>query len=406
LQHDGRINAKTEVTEERMTKWRSLIRERVDADAAPLTTAEKGELLQAVLDEVFGFGPLGPLLRDPTLGDIFVNGCYAVYAERNDRLEKTSVRFDSERHLLQTIDKILQPLGYHLDKDNPVVHATLPNGSWVVATIPPVSCDGPTLTIRCFGASLISLGELVSKKVLTTTMAEVLKACIKGRISIAIAGSNGYERTALLNALSAHIAPAERIITVEQPAEMRLQHDHWIRLTTPLPGRHEKGEQTGGVLINTALHMRPDRIILGDCSQNDAFEFMNAIKSGVKGCICTISATSPRDCLQRLQSMIRIKCGQISHEEARELIASALQLIVHIEKMEDGARRITEIAEITEVEDGIIELNSLFKIQRKGRRTDGYLICDYVSSGKQPKFVPQLERERVVFKPEWLEQKA
>ena len=379
-------------TEEIDKKWRSLINDRVQAQAAELTTRENELLQQGVVDEILGFGPLGSLFRDPQIGKIYVNQYDAVYVQRNGRLEKTSVTFDSDKHLHRTIDKLVQPLGYRLDQDSPVINATLPNGSWLVATIPPISRNGTTLTIVCFATANMSFEQLVSRNVMSRPMADFLKDCVTGHVNIVISGTNDSGRTTLLNALSEHIGSQERTIAIEQENPIKLQQEHWVRLAVRPPGQDGKGEQSGGMLVNTALRMHPDRLILADCSAKDAFDFVNAINSGLRGSICTINATSPQNCLQRLELMIRMQYGQITPQEARELIGSALQLIIQLEKMEDGARRITKIAEITEIEDGAIKLNTLFELERKGLQPNGFLQCDFVSSGIRPKFVTQLEK--------------
>src|SRR5262249_16443842 len=248
----------TQISEDTQAQVRARIREIVNSDPAPLTMMEKGILLQNVLDEVFGFGPLGPLLRDPSIGDICVNGPNNVYVERHGRLEKTAVVFENDRHLRQTIDKIIQPLGRRLDDNSPMVDARLPNGSRVNATIPPVSIDGPTVTIRCFGTNVMSLGQLVEKGSLSVQMAEVLKSCVKGKINLIISGGTGSGKTTLLNALSAHINPRERIITIEDAAELRLQHDHWVRMETRPANTEGKGQITQRMLVINTLRMRPD----------------------------------------------------------------------------------------------------------------------------------------------------
>ncbi|HEY9792411.1 MAG TPA: CpaF family protein, partial [Candidatus Obscuribacterales bacterium] len=270
----------TQISEDTQAQVRARIREIVNSDPAPLTMMEKGILLQNVLDEIFGFGPLGPLLRDPSIGDICVNGPSNIYVERHGRLEKTTVVFENDRHLRQTIDKIIQPLGRRLDDNSPMVDARLPNGSRVNATIPPVSIDGPTVTIRCFGTTIMSLGQLVEKGAMSLQMAEVLKACVKGRINLIISGGTGSGKTTLLNALSAHINPRERIITIEDAAELRLQHEHWIRMETRPPNIEGKGQITQRMLVINTLRMRPDRIILGECRGEEAFDMLQAMNTG------------------------------------------------------------------------------------------------------------------------------
>lgn len=392
----------TNISEDTQAQVRARIREIVNSDPAPLTMMEKGILLQNVLDEVFGFGPLGPLLRDPSVGDICVNSISAIYVERHGRLEKTTVVFENDRHLRQTIDKIIQPLGRRLDENSPMVDARLPNGSRVNATIPPVSIDGPTITIRCFGTSIMSLGQLCEKGSMSVQMAEVLKACVKGRINLIISGGTGSGKTTLLNALSAHINPRERIITIEDAAELRLQHEHWVRMETRPPNTEGRGQITQRMLVINCLRMRPDRIILGECRGEEAFDMLQAMNTGHSGSMTTIHSNNPRDCTKRLENMI-LMCGmEMPQKAARELIASAIQLIVQISRLEDGTRRVTEIAEITGMEGDTIAISSMFVLEREGRDARGFFKCRHMGSGLPPKFLEQLEQEAVPFKLEWL----
>jgi pilus assembly protein CpaF len=392
----------TNISEDTQAQVRARIREIVNSDPAPLTMMEKGILLQNILDEVFGFGPLGPLLRDPSVGDICVNGVSNIYVERHGRLEKTTVAFENERHIRQTIDKIIQPLGRRLDDNSPMVDARLPNGSRVNATIPPVTIDGPTITIRCFGANAMSLGQLVEKGAMSVQMAEVMKACVKGRINIIISGGTGSGKTTLLNALSSHINPRERIITIEDAAELRLQHDHWVRMETRPANTEGKGQITQRMLIVNTLRMRPDRIIMGECRGEEAFDMLQAMNTGHSGSMTTIHANNPRECTKRLENMILMAGMDMPAKAARELISSAIQLIIQIRRLEDGTRRVTEVAEITGMEGDIIALSSLFHLEREGRDSRGFFKCRHVGSGLPPKFLEQLEQESIPFKMEWL----
>jgi pilus assembly protein CpaF len=392
----------TNISEDTQAQVRARIREIVNSDPAPLTMMEKGILLQNVLDEVFGFGPLGPLLRDPSVGDICVNGVSSIYVERHGRLEKTNVAFENERHLRQTIDKIIQPLGRRLDDNSPMVDARLPNGSRVNATIPPVTIDGPTITIRCFGTTILSLGQLVEKGALSIQMAEVAKACVKGRINLIISGGTGSGKTTMLNALSAHINPRERIITIEDAAELRLQHEHWVRMETRPPNTEGRGQITQRMLVINCLRMRPDRIILGECRGEEAFDMLQAMNTGHDGSMTTIHANNPRDCTKRLENMILMGGMDMPQKAARELIASAIEVILQIRRLEDGTRRCTEMAEITGMEGETIAISTLFNLEREGRDPRGFFKCRHVGSGLPPKFLEKLEQEAVPFKLEWL----
>jgi pilus assembly protein CpaF len=325
-----------------------------------------------------------------------------VYVERHGRLEKTNIVFENERHLRQTIDKIIQPLGRRLDDNSPMVDARLPNGSRVNATIPPVTIDGPTITIRCFGTSIMSLGQLVEKGSLSVQMAEVMKACVKGRINTIISGGTGSGKTTLLNALSAHINPRERIITIEDAAELRLQHEHWVRMETRPANTEGKGQITQRMLVINCLRMRPDRIILGECRGEEAFDMLQAMNTGHGGSMTTIHANTPRDCTKRLENMILMSGVEMPAKAARELISSAIQVIIQIRRLEDGTRRVTEIAEITGMEGDTIAISTMFHLEREGRDPRGFFKCRHVGSGLPPKFLEQLEQEAVPFKLEWL----
>jgi pilus assembly protein CpaF len=392
----------TNISDDTQAQVRARIREIVNSDPAPLTMMEKGILLQNVLDEVFGFGPLGPLLRDPSVGDICVNGISNIYVERHGRLEKTNVVFENDRHLRQTIDKIIQPLGRRLDENSPMVDARLPNGSRVNATIPPVSIDGPTITIRCFGANSLSLGQLVEKGAMSVQMAEVLKACVKGRTNLIISGGTGSGKTTLLNALSSHINSRERIITIEDAAELRLQHEHWVRMETRPANTEGKGQITQRMLVINCLRMRPDRIILGECRGEEAFDMLQAMNTGHGGSMTTIHANTSRDCTKRLENMILMSGIEMPAKAARELIASAIQVIVQIRRLEDGTRRVTEVSEISGMEGDTIAISTMFHLEREGRDPRGFFKCRHVGSGLPPKFLDQLEQEAVTFKLEWL----
>jgi pilus assembly protein CpaF len=364
---------------------------------------EKGILLQNVLDEVFGFGPLGPLLRDPSVGDICVNSVSAIYVERHGRLEKTSVVFENDRHLRQTIDKIIQPLGRRLDENSPMVDARLPNGSTCKRhnSSSHPSTDRPSQSDASVHPSCLS-DNWCEKGSMSVQMAEVLKACVKGRINMIISGGTGSGKTTLFNALSAHINPRERIITIEDAAELRLQHEHWVRMETRPPNTEGRGQITQRMLVINCLRMRPDRIILGECRGEEAFDMLQAMNTGHSGSMTTIHANNPRDCTKRLENMI-LMCGmEMPQKAARELIASAIQVIVQIKRLEDGTRRVTEIAEITGMEGDTIAISTMFALEREGRDPRGFFKCRHVGSGLPPKFLEQLEQEAVPFKLEWL----
>ena len=330
--------------------------------------AQKGILLQNVLDEVFGFGPLGPLLRDPSVGDICVNSVTSVFVERHGRLEKTSVVFENDRHLRQTIDKIIQPLGRRLDDNSPMVDARLPNGSRVNATIPPVTIDGPTITIRCFGTTIMSLGQLVEKGAMSVQMAEVCKACVKGRINTIISGGTGSGKTTLLNALSAHINPRERIITIEDAAELRLQHEHWVRMETRPPNTEGRGQITQRMLVINCLRMRPDRIILGEVRSSEAIEMLQAMGTGHDGSMATLHANAPRDALERLEMLIGLHGFSTDLQAVRRFISGAVHIVVHTARRSDGKRKVVSVCEVAGMEGPTYSLREIFSDDETEKR--------------------------------------
>jgi pilus assembly protein CpaF len=391
----------TQISEDTQAQIRSRIRDLVNSDPSPLTMMERSILLQSVLDEIFGFGPLGPLLRDPSISDIMVNGAESIYIERHGRLHRTPVVFENDRHLRQIIDKIILPLGRRLDENSPMVDARLPNGSRVNATIPPVTIDGPTLTIRTFGTNVMSLGQLAEKGAMSLSIAEFLKACVKGRINMIISGGTGAGKTTLLNALSANINQRERIITIEDAAELKLQHEHWVRMETRPPNIEGKGLISQRMCVINCLRMRPDRIILGECRGEEAFDMLQAMNTGHNGSLTTIHANTPRDATKRLENMVLMSGIDMPMRSARELIASAVQLIIQINRLEDGTRRITEVSEITGMESDVIALNTLFTLERGGRDARGFFKCEHVSTGLPPKLLDKLEQEAVPVRIEW-----
>jgi pilus assembly protein CpaF len=365
---------------------RAQIREIVDKDPSPLTSTDRGILFQNVLDEVFGFGPLGQLLRDPTVRNICVNGPSSVYFEREGRFTKSSITFENNKHLRDTIEKIIQPLGLRLDENNPIVRARLPNGSSVTATIPPASMDGTMLTIRCLGSRIFSLGQLAQNGTMSPSMANILKAYAKGRLNVIFSGLEGAGRLVLLNAFSAHVDARERIISIEPEGELRLQHEHWIRMWT---GEQDK-ELSVKIVLAAATEMLPDRIILGDCDGPQALDYLEYLDRGRIGNIAVMTARSARDCIRRLEMKIRLADPNLPADYARELIAENIHVIVQAELLDDGTYRVSEIAEVSGIKHSKVVVTPLVRLKVSERDEKGLYGCDFVATGSQSRFISDL----------------
>lgn len=321
------------------------IRELVDKAAGPLTVTDRGLLLERVRDEVFGFGPLGPLLKDPTVNQIFVNGVSQIYVEHHGIKEKVQVTFEDEAHLLETIEKILGPLNLRLDENNPMVSARMPNGAPVEICGPPLSIDGPTILINCTASSPFSLGQMIEAGMLTPELADVLRNHVKNRSNIVVSGFGDAGQNALVNALSAHIAPQERVISIETTASLRLMQEHWIRFEAG--SAHADRPIAMKLLVQKALRMCPDRLVVGDCSGAEAFDIFEACAYGSTRGITVVRATSVSDCIRRLEKMISEGDAKMPREQVLELLNDGVQIIVHMARTADGKRRVTEVSEIT-----------------------------------------------------------
>lgn len=369
------------IDESTQAQIRSRIRELVNQDPAPLTMMERGILLQTVLDEIFGFGPLGPVLRDPTVKEIFVNAADSVFVGRYGRLEKTTVEFDGIEHLKSTIERISLPLGLTFNEQTPVLNARLPNGAKVTATYSPA---GPTLTIRCFHMLGVTLDYYVEKQSSSKGMAAFLKACVEARINILISGMVSAGKTTLQNTLLASSARQDRIISIEDNQELDLPHDNWVQLEASEANRDGRKTLSKNRLVDTAFHMRPDRVVLADLNGEGSAAFLELLHKGINGTVTTINARSPREALARLQTVLISPANMLSPVYARELIASTLQVVVHVAKLADGSRRITEIAEICGLESDQILLRPVFRLEQFGRTSGGFIDCKFQALEKSP----------------------
>jgi pilus assembly protein CpaF len=369
----------------------ALIQQIIGEQGVPLSSSERDRVAQEVLDEVFGLGPLEQLLKDDTINDILVNTANAVYVERRGVLSKTSVTFRDNRHLLQVIDKIVSAVGRRVDESTPMVDARLKDGSRVNAIIPPLAIDGPILSIRRFGSSPLTAEKLIQNKALTHPMLELLRAAVQARLNIVICGGTGAGKTTLLNALSSFISENERIVTIEDSAELQLRQDHVVRLETRPPNVEGKGAIRQRELVINALRMRPDRIVLGEVRGEEAMDMLQAMNTGHDGSLTTIHANTPRDGLARLETMCMMGDIRLPDKAIRMQVASAIHLIVQVARMSDGARRITHISELTGAYSDVISMQDIFVFEKEGLGEAGKVKGRFRSTGIVPKFTDRLK---------------
>jgi pilus assembly protein CpaF len=355
-----------------------------------LTPAQSDQLVEDVLDELLGLGPLEPLLKDDTVNDILINTHRTVYVERAGKLELTDVRFQDTRHLVRIINKIVAAVGRRVDESQPMVDARLADGSRVNAIIPPLAVDGPLVSIRKFAKVPIHMDRLVELGSISKEMADVLKAIVAARRNVLISGGTGSGKTTLLNALSAYIHADERIVTIEDSAELQLQQPHVGRLETRPSNIEGKGEVTQRDLVKNALRMRPDRIIVGEVRAGEAFDMLQAMNTGHEGSMTTVHANTTRDSLSRLEQMIGMAGLEISPRSVRQQIASAIHVVVQAERMEDGRRRVVSISEIVGMEEDVISMQEIFKFRRRGRDKNGGIMGDYETTGVRPRVMEHL----------------
>ena len=358
----------------------------------PLSTAERDRLAREVLQEVFGLGPLEPLLQDATINDILVNTYRKVYVERAGKLEKTNVVFKDDAHLSHIIDKIVSQVGRRIDESSPMCDARLPDGSRVNVIIPPLAVDGPILSIRRFGKIPIGPEQLLANRTVTAPIFEALKAAVRGKLNIVISGGTGAGKTTLLNVLSGYISDTERIVTIEDSAELQLQQEHVVRLECRPPNVEGKGAVRQRELVINALRMRPDRIIVGEVRGEEALDMLQAMNTGHDGSLTTIHANTPRDAVARLETMALMSNLNLPEKALRQQIASAIALVVQIARMSDGTRRITYVSEITGMTGDVVAMQDIFVFEKLGIDVSGRVMGRFKATGVSPKFAERLKK--------------
>jgi pilus assembly protein CpaF len=361
-------------------------------EQAVINDTERGTLIRDIQHEMLGFGPLELLMADPTVSDILVNSYRQIYVERRGRLELTNVTFTDERHLLRIIDKIVSLVGRRIDESSPMVDARLPDGSRVNAVIPPVAIDGPMVSIRRFAHIPLKMEDLIGDvlKTLTPEMAHMLQALIKSKVNILISGGTGAGKTTLLNILSGYIPESERVVTIEDAAELQMQQPHVVRMETRPMNIEGKGEITQRALVRNALRMRPDRIVIGEVRGAEAFDMLQAMNTGHEGSLTTIHANTPRDAMARLENMIGMANLNLPHKAARQQIASAITVVIQVLRLIDGRRKLTSIQEITGMEGEVITMQEIFAYKQTGLSPDGVVQGYFQASGVRPKFSERL----------------
>jgi pilus assembly protein CpaF len=364
----------------------------LEAENAPISETERDRLVNEVHHELFGLGPLEPLLADQTISDILVNSYSSVYIERRGKLERTAITFKDDEHLMRVIERIVSTVGRRIDEAQPMVDARLPDGSRVNAIIPPLALDGPVLSIRRFGTNPLRMPQLIENGALTKEVALLFEMCVRARLNIVISGGTGAGKTTLLNALSAYIPVNERIVTIEDSAELQLQQPHIVRLETRPANIEGKGEVTQRDLVKNALRMRPDRIVIGEVRGGETIDMLQAMNTGHDGSLTTVHANSPRDALARLETMIQMTGMRLSDRAMRQQISSAVNVVIQVSRLTDGTRRITSISEITGMEGDTTVMQELFKFEQTGVDSTGKVIGHFQTSGIRPRFAERLKQ--------------
>ncbi|HMD86833.1 MAG TPA: CpaF family protein [Terriglobia bacterium] len=385
------------------TEISQIVESMTTTESLPMTLQERERLALEVLDEVFGLGPLEPLLKDPTISDILVNSHRDVYVERRGLLERTNVQFRDEAHLLAIIDRIVSAVGRRIDESSPMVDARLADGSRVNAIIPPLAIDGPCLSIRRFGREPLNVDSLLRNQTLTSGMLALLRGCVFARMNVLISGGTGAGKTTLLNVLSSFISNRERIISIEDAAELQLHQDHVVRLETRPPNVEGKGAVHQRELVINSLRMRPDRIIVGEVRGAEALDMLQAMNTGHDGSLTTIHANSARDALGRLETMVAMSSFNLPEIATRRQIASAIDVVVQISRLSDGNRKITSISEITGMESDVISMQEIFLFRKTGLTENGTVLGEFAVTGIRPRLTERLAASGVNLPPSMFE---
>ena len=378
------------------TELKALTEELITTHKLALNETERRQIIQVIQDEMLGLGPIESLLSDPTVSDILVNGPFQVYAERHGKIVHTDVQFDNDAHLLRVIDRIVSRIGRRVDEMSPMVDARLPDGSRVNAVIPPLALDGPLLSIRRFAVVPFSVQDLISMGTLTVGMAELIQGLVRARLNVLVSGGTGSGKTTLLNVMSASIPANERIITIEDAAELQLQQPHVVRMETRPPNIEGKGEISQRDLLRNSLRMRPDRIIMGEVRGGEVLDMLQAMNTGHDGSMTTIHANSPRDALTRLEHMLGMTGLKAESRALRQQIAAALSVVIQVSRLSDGQRKITSLQEITGIEGDVISMQEIFRFEQTGLNPDGCVQGHFMATGIRPKFAQRLVTRGIV----------
>ena len=383
-----------------------IVKEIIADQRVPLNYEEQEKIQADLLDEVFGLGPLEPLLRDPNISDILVNDKDHVFVEKSGLLTRVATSFRDDRHLLQIIDRIVSRVGRRVDESSPMVDARLPDGSRVNAIIPPLALDGPSLSIRRFGTGPLAANALVQLKSISPEMMEMLASAVKAKISIVISGGTGSGKTTLLNIMSQYIPNNERLVTIEDAAELRLAQENIVRLETRPPNIEGLGAIRQRQLLINCLRMRPDRIIMGEVRGDEAFDRLQAMNTGHEGSMTTIHANTPRDAISRLESMVAMGNMNLPEKSVRQQIASAITIVVQATRMTDGSRKVTSVSEITGMEENVISMQEIFSFVKKGIGPDGKVIGAFQPTRIRPKFLERLRVSGIILPPSLFERET
>jgi len=368
-----------------------VVEEFLRAESLPLNVDERHHLIRELIDELTGLGPLEPFLKDPTVSDILCNGYRQVFIERGGKLEKTAARFVNDNHMRNIIDRIISRVGRRIDESSPMVDARLPDGSRVNAIIPPLAIDGPMLSIRRFAVNPLKMDDLINYHTLTEEIARFLAACVAAKLNVMISGGTGAGKTTLLNVLSGFIPFDERIVTIEDSAELQLQQEHVVRLETRPANIEGTGMVTQRDLVRNSLRMRPDRIVIGEVRGAEALDMLQAMNTGHDGSLTTIHANSPRDSLTRLESMILMTGANLPEQSMRFMVSSALDMIIQVSRLTDGTRKVMSICEVVGMEGNVVTLQDIFLYQRKGIDAEGRVVGKFEATGIRPKFAERIE---------------